>query len=166
MSERPSPVRRLEGEEAATHHRRLENLYHEAPCNRHYRPRAAVDAGRATVRIPVRDELHHAARALHGSVYFKAMDDASFFAANSLVPDVFVLTAGFHVDLIRPVTEGVLRAEAKVVHAGRSRLLAEAVVYNDPDMETVSDTVAGRGHGTFMPSPIRLTPDVGYADRP
>jgi acyl-coenzyme A thioesterase PaaI-like protein len=36
---------------------------------------------------------HHSIHAVHGSVYFKALDDAAFFAVNSLVEDVFVLTA-------------------------------------------------------------------------
>jgi acyl-coenzyme A thioesterase PaaI-like protein len=70
--------------------------------------------------IPVRPEFFHAAHAVHGSVYFKALDDAAFFAVNSLVTDVFVLTASYNLYLTRPVTEGALRAVGRVVHRSAS----------------------------------------------
>lgn len=43
---------------------------------------------------------------VHGPVYFRALDDAGFFAVNSLVEDVFVLTASFNVNLFRPMKSG------------------------------------------------------------
>jgi hypothetical protein len=51
-----------------------------------------IRKGVAEVIIQVRPDFFHAAGAVRGSVYFKAMDDAAFFAVNSLVKDVFVLT--------------------------------------------------------------------------
>ncbi len=145
------------GPPGAEHFRRLENLYHTAPCNAYYRPRLAVENGRATVRLDVRREFHHAAHALHGSVYFKVLDDCTFFAVNSLVPGFFVLTASFQVDLLRPVTEGSLEAVGEVVHAGRNRFLADGVCRDG------EGRVVARGRGTFLPSDIPLTPAVGYA---
>jgi hypothetical protein len=35
----------------------------------------------------VRPDFFHAAHAVHGSVYFKALDDAAFFAVASLVQE-------------------------------------------------------------------------------
>lgn len=141
---------------ATEHYRKLEHMYHGANCNRYYQPRLTVGEGEAEVAIPVREELFHAAHAVHGSVYFKALDDAAFFAANSLVEDHFVVTASFHIDLLRPVTQGELRAKGRVVHAGRSRLLADAVLLDSEGREIA------RGGGTFVVSKIRLGPEVGY----
>lgn len=131
-------------------------MYHGANCNQYYQPRLTVRDGEADIVIPVRKELFHAAHAVHGSVYFKALDDAAFFAANSLVEDHFVVTASFHIDLLRPVVEGELRATGRVVHAGRSRLLADAVAVDSDGREVA------RGGGTFVVSKIRLGPEVGY----
>ena len=48
------------------------------------------------------------------SPYFKLLDDAAFFAVHSIVTDVFVLTTSFNINLIRPVSSGVITAKGKV----------------------------------------------------
>ena len=52
----------------------------------------AVGEERASITLEVSSKYFHAAGAMHGSVYFKLLDDAAFFAAQSLVDDVFILT--------------------------------------------------------------------------
>ncbi len=140
-----------------THFRKLERLYHEAaPINRFFHPTLRVSHGTAELLIPVRPDFFHAAHAVHGSVYFKALDDAAFFAVSSLVSDVFVLTASFNIYLIRPVTGGTLRAVGRVVHRSRNLFLAEAELFDADEHQ------AGRGSGSFMRSNIPLTPEIGY----
>jgi len=62
-------------------------MYLAAPCNQYSRPKIDIADGTAEIRIAVRPDFFHAARAVHGSVYFKTLDDATFFAASSLVDD-------------------------------------------------------------------------------
>jgi uncharacterized protein (TIGR00369 family) len=138
------------------HYRALETMYHHANCNAYYRPRLSISEGHAEIVIPVAPNLFHAAHAVHGSVYFKAMDDSAFFAANSLVPDVFVLTVSFSVYFTRPVTEGEMRGVARVVHQTKSLFTAEAVVTDSDGIEV------GRGMGQFARSRIALDEKVGY----
>ncbi len=59
------------------HHRKLERLYAAAPTNVYYRPIISVGAGVAEIQIDVRADFFHAAAAVHGSVYFKLLDDAA-----------------------------------------------------------------------------------------
>ena len=138
------------------HYRKLERMYASAPINEYYRPVLRISEGAAEVEIPIRPDFFHAAHAVHGSVYFKALDDAAFFAVNSLVPDVFVLTVTYNVYLTRPLSEGTLRASGRVVHQSRQLYIAEAELFDHRGKH------AGRGSGTFMKSAIALTPDVGY----
>ncbi len=138
------------------HYRKLERMYAEAPVNGYYRPRLTVSEGQAEVVIPIRPALFHAAGAAHGSVYFKAMDDAAFFAANSLVEDRFVLTASFTVYFLRPISDGEMRAVGRVVHSTRNQFLAEA------DLHDTGNNLIGRGSGTFVRSKIKLSPEMGY----
>lgn len=98
------------------HYRKLENMYLAAPINELYLPIIEVAEETCKITIDVNPQFFHAADALHGSVYFKMLDDAAFFAANSLVPDVFVLTGKFEVKLLRPVTEGKLIASGRVTN--------------------------------------------------
>jgi len=139
------------------HYRRLERMYATAPTNAYYRPELRIGEATATIRVQVREEFFHAAGAVHGSVYFKLLDDAAFFAVNSLITDVFVLTTSFQTYLTRPVSSGALVAEGHVVSRTRRLYVAEAVLRDDRGREV------GRGSGTFMPSQIPLDARVNYA---
>ena len=139
-----------------SHFRKLENMYRSAPINQFYQPRMTIGTGIAEIVIPVKEIHFHAAGAVHGAVYFKLMDDSAFFAANSLVEDVFVLTTSFHLHLLRPVSSGEMRAVGKVVHQSRSQIIAESVVYDSEGQEV------SRGSGTFVRGHVALTPEIGY----
>lgn len=138
------------------HFRKLERMYAPGPINAFFRPSLRVGHGEAEVRIPLRPEFHHSAGAVHGAVYFKALDDATFFAANSLVTDVFVLTARFEIAFLRPVVEGEVRAVARVSDASGRRIVV------DGELQDASGTVIGRGRGEFARSRIPLDPSVHY----
>lgn len=138
------------------HFRRLERMYLRAPVNEFYGPEIQIEEGRAEISVAVRPKLMHAAAAVHGSVYFKLLDDACFFAANSLVDDVFVLTVSFNIYLTRPVTEGTMHGSGSVVHRSRRLFLAEGEVRDD------EDRLVARGSGNFVRSNIRLDETVGY----
>ena len=138
------------------HYRKLENMYASAPINRYFAPELRVAEGKATLSMAVRPDFFHAAGAIHGSVYFKALDDSAFFAANSLVTDVFVLTVSFTTYIVRPVSQGTLLATGSVVHRSRSLVVAESVILDAEGRQVA------RGNGTFMPSRIALNEDIGY----
>ncbi len=141
---------------ADEHFRRLERMYQSAPVNELYSPALEVTGGAAAVTFEARREHFHAAGSLHGSVYFKALDDAAFFAVSSVVRDVFVLTASFTVYLTRPVTGGTLRAEGRVTSRSKNLYVAEAVLYVEPEKQVA------RGSGTFMRSRLQLSEELGY----
>lgn len=138
------------------HYRRLERMYLQAPINAFYRPRLRISDAACELEIDMRPEFHHAARAVHGSVLFKLLDDSAFFAANSRIPDSFVLTVGFQLHLLRPVSEGTLTARGRLVHQSKRLLLADSVVTNAEGKEVA------RGTGSFMPSTVALDAGIGY----
>jgi len=143
---------------SAAHFRTLERLYASAPVTRWYGASVRIGDGAAEVRIPIRPEFHHAAGAVHGSVYFRALDDAAFFAANSRVPEVLVLTVSFQLHFLRPVAEGELRAHGRVLHQTGRLLVAEAELFDG------HDRLLAKGSGTFTRSAIALSPEIGYVD--
>lgn len=140
------------------HFRALEALYAAAPINALFASRLEIpEAGRSRIEFDVSPALFHGAGAAHGTVYFKMLDDAAFYAANSLVEDMFVLTTAFNIFLTRPVHEGRLVAEGRWVSGRRRVLIAESRLV-DADGEEV-----GRGTGTFMRSRIELGSLGAYA---
>ncbi len=138
------------------HFRKLEKMYLSAQINKFYEPSIRISKGLAEIAVKARRELFHAANAVHGSVYFKSLDDSAFFAVNSLVEDVFVLTVSFNLYLIRPVAEGEMKAHGQVVHQSSRLFVAESVLYNSNGKELA------RGSGTFVKSKVPLSPEIGY----
>lgn len=138
------------------HYRKLEAMYFSAPFNRDYATQLTITQGRAEVIMPVKPERFHVLGATHGAVYFKAMDDVAFFAANSLVEDAFLLTVSFNLYFMRPISEGHMRAVGTIMSASKRQWIAEAVVYN------AHDDIIARGSGMFVKSRTPLTPEIGY----
>ncbi len=141
---------------ADEHYRKLERTYASAPINLFYAPTLLISEGKAVITFDVDPKMHHAAGAVHGSVYFKALDDAAFFAANSLVEDVFILTVSFNVHMFRPVTAGRLTASGWLTHRTGRLFFAES------ELSDQDGTQIARGSGTFMKSGIYLTREIGY----
>ncbi len=141
----------------SAHLRALEALYATAPVNRHFQSTIEIsEPGLCQIRFEVGAELFHAAGAVHGSAYFKMLDDAAFYAANSLVPDRFLLTTAFNLFFTRPLMAGPVIAEGRWV-SGRKRVFVAEARLIDADGEEVA-----RGTGTFMRSAIPLNSLTGY----
>lgn len=133
------------------HYRRLERMYLAAPANQKFQNLAIhISDGRSEVAFDVTPDLCHAAGAMHGCYYFKALDDAAFFAANSLVEDVFVLTADFMVQFFLPVPTGRITAVGTITKLGYNLSFADAVIEDDEGNELA------RGRGSFARGTMRL----------
>jgi uncharacterized protein (TIGR00369 family) len=140
-----------------SHFEKLISMYAKAPINKIYNPILEVSEGKAAINIQLDSKYHHSAGGVHGSVYFKMLDDAAFFAANSLEVDFFVLTTSFTTYIIRPVASGVMYAVGKVVNKNNTQFIAESVVYDSDDKEI------GRGSGVFVRGKFPLNQALGYA---
>ena len=142
---------------AEAHYRALESLYAAAPINRLFDSRLTItEAGKSRIDFILGERYYHAAGATHGTAYFKMLDDAAFYAANSLVTDRFLLTTAFNLLLTRPLREGPVTAEGRWVSGQRRVLVAEARLIDSAGEE------AARGTGTFMRSKIPLAGLPGY----
>jgi uncharacterized protein (TIGR00369 family) len=142
---------------AAAHFRALESLYRHAAINRLFDSEIEIAGpGFARIRFEVGPSTDHAAGAAHGTLYFKMMDDAAFYACNSMVSDRFLLTTAFNLVFTRPLKAGPVIAEGRWVGGKRRVFIGEARLVL-PDGEE-----AARGTGTFMRSHIPLSSLAGY----
>lgn len=144
---------------AELHHRALERLYRAAPVNALFSSRLEIPAeGRSRLTFSVEPSVFHAAGAAHGTIYFKMLDDAAFYAANTLVTDRFLLTTSFNLHFTKPVRGGEVIAEGRWI-SGRKRVLVAESRLVDAEGDEI-----GRGTGTFMRSRIPLSSLAGYAE--
>ena len=142
---------------AALHYRALERLYSTAPVNALFASELTITGeGEARIAFEITPAVFHAAGAAHGTIYFKMLDDAAFYAANSLATDRFLLTTSFNLHFTRPVGTGRAIAEGRWV-SGRKRVFVAEARLVDATGEEI-----GRGTGTFMRSRIPLSGLPGY----
>ncbi|OJW72885.1 MAG: thioesterase [Sphingomonadales bacterium 63-6] len=147
----------VEDQGAELHYRALESLYASAPINTLFPSRLTIPSrGLARIEFDVEERVYHAAGAAHGTIYFKMLDDAAFYAANSLVSDRFLLTTGFNLHFTAPVRSGKVIAQGRWISGKRRVFVAEANLTNEDGEEI------GRGTGTFMRSRIALSSLPGY----
>lgn len=140
------------------HFRKLERMYLQANVNRMIfdTTTCRISEEEAEIGLRISEKYFHALGAIHGSVYFKLLDDAAFFAVNSIVRDVFVLTTSFNINILRPASEGLLTAQGKVRFRSRTLFIAESTLYNEAGKEIAFGT------GNFVKSSVRLSEDIGY----
>ena len=91
--------------DAALHYRRAARMYRYAPINaaERHESRVRVGAGTAVATAPVKEEFCHTAGGLHGSGYFKLLDDAAFFAAHRVLARLRLGALGIRLKLRRQV---------------------------------------------------------------
>lgn len=134
-------------------------MYDSAPINRLFSSRLEIPGeGVSRIVFNIDETFFHAAGAAHGTIYFKMLDDAAFYAANTLVTDRFLLTTSFNLHFTAPIREGEVVAQGRWISGRRRVFVAEAQLINQDGEEI------GRGTGTFMRSRIALSGLPGYAD--
>lgn len=160
MSRIVTPPDRQPTSGAALHYRALERLYASAPINNSFTSQLEITGeGRSRITFDIDESVFHAAGAAHGTIYFKMLDDAAFYAANSLVTDRFLLTTSFNLHFTKPARGGRVIAEGRWVSGKRRVFVAEAHLIDEEGDEI------GRGTGTFMRSRIALAGLPGYIAR-
>ena len=93
------------------HFQKLEKMYLSANINTMIfdTTTCKILDGYAEIGLTISEKYFHGLGAIHGSVYFKLLDDAAFFAANSK-SKFFILTTAFNLHFLRPVKKGKIRA--------------------------------------------------------
>ena len=138
------------------HFEKLERMYLAAPCNRQSEPGIHVSEGEAEIVIPIEEQHLDSGGSVHGSFYFKAMDDAARFSVNSMVADVLVQTKSFNTHLVHPIEAGELIATGRILGVSENQYLAESALSDSEGNEI------GRGSGVYVRSAILLSPDIAY----
>jgi uncharacterized protein (TIGR00369 family) len=140
------------------HLQRLEGMYWSSNINSgiYGGIKLSFQAFEARINYEVGPFFHHALGGVHGSVLFKLLDDAAFFAAQARELEYFILTASFSVHFIRPVQEGLLTAFGTIRTSTRSFWICESRILDSRNREIAF------GSGTMMRSRTLLKDVPGY----
>jgi len=103
-----------------------------------------VTENEAVITLPAGKSFHHAGGSLHGSVYFRLLDDACYFAAMEQVKDYFMLTKNFNVEFKRPHVEGKITAKGKLIREKNGEFYCEGELFNE------AGKIIATGSGVFV----------------
>ncbi len=138
------------------HFKKLENMFLHAPINQLYQPTIKISDGKCEIEWEVMPIFLHGGKSLHGSVYFKLLDDVAFFSCNSIIYDVFVVTGSFEIKFLKPITEGKLLAIGEMTKNLGNKLEARAKLF------TEKGDLCAQGSGIFVKTKILLTSLESY----
>jgi uncharacterized protein (TIGR00369 family) len=129
----------------------LETMYLNAPFQKLY-PGTTIQiaAGRAEISLDINNRYHHAAQAMHGSVYFRLLDDACYFAALSADPTYFLLTKTFEINFIRPFKKGKVFATGLLMGRTLEGYRAKG------ELKDNRGKLLAKGEGLFLPGNHKL----------
>lgn len=98
-----------------------------------------VGSGTATLGLSIRPELKQNQGVVHGGVIASLIDTATAFAILSLLePGEKVTTVDLTISYLRPITDGRIKAVAKVLRAGRRLLVVSAEVFDSDEKLTTT----------------------------
>lgn len=135
-----------------SHFKKLEKIYLNAKVNKeiYSNTEIIIQKNYSEIKMPIKKDYFHALDAIHGSVYFKMLDDAAFFAAQSIVEDYILLTASFNITFKMPVLNGYIKSKGKLCSVSQKEFTAEAKMYNS------KNELVAFGNGIFKKSKISI----------
>ncbi|MFT5822943.1 MAG: hypothetical protein ACI8ZM_004200 [Crocinitomix sp.] len=135
-----------------THFEQLIKMYAKAPIHDFYKNiTLEVADKKSTVTLPITSNFFHAGMSTHGSVYFKLLDDAAYFACQSVIEDYFIVTTNFNISLLRPITKGTITAIGEMDFTSKQLFTATAELFDE------RGRLCGKGQGQFMKSKLQLS---------
>lgn len=127
------------------HFRALESMYLAAPFHSVLPAvRLSVEPGACSASSEIIPELFHAGGKAHGFTYFRLLDDAAFFAAQSMELEYFLNTSQFSLKFLRPLGAGPVLCKAIAQQKGR--------VYESSAELFQNNELFARGEGIFLRS--------------
>jgi len=91
----------------------------------------SVEPGHAVLSMKMRDDLMRNGRIAHGGAVATLIDSAMAFAIMpTLAENERSITVDLTIHYLRPVSEGVARASARVVRAGRRVITVSAELFD------------------------------------
>ena len=115
-----------------------------------------LEDGKAVINLQIDERYFHAAMTAHGSVYFKLLDDAAYFACQSKITDRFLVTTSFSINLLRPITKGTIKAVGKMEFQSRQLYTGSSKLYDE------KGNLVGTGQGSFLKTPLEIKDVEGY----
>ena len=93
-------------------------------------PSIDISESAAVIEMKVNPNYFHAGKILHGSIYFKMLDDSGVFCCSVYCERLFVVTSNFNIYFFRPIVEDYLIAKGSVISRSKNIVTVESKLFN------------------------------------
>lgn len=139
------------------HYKKLVKMYLGAEIQNKYPGiQMKIESNYAEITLDIDESYHHAGGYLHGSVYFRLLDDVCYFAAMSNEREYFYVTKSFSITFFRPFKKGMMKAVSEIIKMEDDEFFASGSIYDERGKKLAS------GEGIFSKSTLKLDPSIGY----
>lgn len=113
-----------------TYLRAFREILNGSPVYRHLRMRAAHAAeGVSRIELSIHADVKNLYGTVHGGILAAVLDSSCGVAVASLLgPGETLVTVDLHLHYVRPIRDGTVVGEGKVVHRGRTTAVAEGTL--------------------------------------
>ena len=121
-------------------------FHNKVPIARYFGMKLSFkEDGSAVIELPYNPNLDHGLGGVHGGVYATLLDTAGWFTA-ATAQDIrsWVATADLSVRLLEVARKTSLRAEGRLIKAGKRQNIVEMSLYDD------EERLVGYATGSFM----------------
>ena len=133
-----------------SHLKNLINIYNIAPINKFYKPKMNLSLGKSKIEIEVKNNFFHTGGSVHGSIYFKILDDAAYFASQTHEKKYFLYTVNFQINFLKPIFQGKIISRGKLLKKDSNKFISKAKLFDNEGNEVAN------GEGIFVKSNIFL----------
>ncbi len=140
------------------HFEKLIHMYASARINEIHFSSSTMNfnADQVEIRFTPDATLHHSMGFVHGSVAFKLLDDAAFFASQAKEQEFALVTTGFNIHFLRIVSDTPLLAIGKLKQKSKNLWISESRLLDNKNRELAFGT------GSFMKSNVLLSTIPAY----
>ena len=129
-------------------------LFASAPIKRTTGMELRYEDGRAVFHMPYNPGFDHALGGIHGGAICTLLDNAGWFTA-AVHYETWLGTVDLNVKMLEPAREEALRAEGRLLRAGKRLAMAEMEVRSEKDGRLIAT-----GSGTFAVTSLGRKADV------
>ncbi len=91
----------------------------------------SLSTKKCEISLPLGPTNFQTRMAAHGSVYFKLLDDAAYLACQTEIEDYFIVTTHFNINVLRPLTKGIVKTEGGVDFMSLNLFIASSSFYDE-----------------------------------
>lgn len=113
------------------HYKKLENLFLKSSINEILDAKIKITEGATEIHLTKKEFMHNEIEPIHSAYIFMVLESSAFFAANSLIEDVSIVSKSFEILYVRNLESKIYTAKAKFLEKSMGNYIISSELYDE-----------------------------------